>query len=139
MLKPSQAIGVDSGDFVQTMVGAVEDVMGTVPASHIQQRPSAKGKYVSVTIGPINVDNSDQVPCRSEFPVFHVAPHEVCSVFHGFARQGTCFYGPGAGNRDLLYYEARQAVKILSLNLGWPRCGSLRHYIGTGVEMGIDC
>jgi putative lipoic acid-binding regulatory protein len=57
-----KAIGMGGEDFVQSMVGAVESAVGsTVQPSRVQQRPSAKGKYISVTIGPVMMQNSDQV------------------------------------------------------------------------------
>ena len=57
-----KAIGMGGQDFVDSMVGAVEAAVGSqVQRGRVQQRPSAKGKYVSVTIGPVLIETSDQV------------------------------------------------------------------------------
>ncbi|CAN6238208.1 unnamed protein product [Urochloa humidicola] len=56
------AIGTGGDDFVQSMVVAVESVIEErVPEGQISQKVSAKGKYVSVKIGPIRVVSSEQV------------------------------------------------------------------------------
>lgn len=56
------AIGSGGDDFVQAMVGAVESVLQCpVPEDEIKLSMSSKGKYVSVRIGPVAVDSSDQV------------------------------------------------------------------------------
>ncbi|CAD6244349.1 unnamed protein product [Miscanthus lutarioriparius] len=48
------AIGTGGDDFVQSMVVAVESVIEErIPEGQISQKVSAKGKYVSVKIGPI--------------------------------------------------------------------------------------
>ena len=47
---------------MDSMLGAVEGVIGSaVHEESVQSRPSAKGSYVSVTIGPVTVQNRDQV------------------------------------------------------------------------------
>ena len=56
-----KAIGEGGDDFVQSMASAVEQVLGPVKRDCIRQRLSAKQKYVSVTIGPVRVEHSDQV------------------------------------------------------------------------------
>ncbi|CAN6251652.1 unnamed protein product [Urochloa humidicola] len=56
------AIGTGGDDFVQSMVVAVESVIEErIPEGQISQKVSAKGKYVSVKIGPIRVVSSEQV------------------------------------------------------------------------------
>ncbi|KAF8689530.1 hypothetical protein HU200_041861 [Digitaria exilis] len=56
------AIGTGGDDFVQSMVVAVESVIEErIPEGQISQKMSAKGKYVSVKIGPIRVVSSEQV------------------------------------------------------------------------------
>ncbi|KAL5208513.1 hypothetical protein ABZP36_032948 [Zizania latifolia] len=56
------AIGTGGDDFVQSMVAAVESVLEEqIPKGQISQKVSAKGKYVSVKIGPICVVSSEQV------------------------------------------------------------------------------
>ncbi|KAF8686222.1 hypothetical protein HU200_043603 [Digitaria exilis] len=56
------AIGTGGDDFVQSMVVAVESVIEErIPEGQISQKISAKGKYVSVKIGPIRVVSSEQV------------------------------------------------------------------------------
>ena len=57
-----KAIGVVGEEFVQAMTAAVESVLGSsLHEECIQQRPSAKGSYVSVTLGPVLVQNTDKV------------------------------------------------------------------------------
>ena len=47
---------------MQAMRAAVESVLGSpLHEECIQQRPSAKGSYVSVTLGPVLIQNTDQV------------------------------------------------------------------------------
>ncbi|KAH7429165.1 hypothetical protein KP509_09G033500 [Ceratopteris richardii] len=56
------AIGSGGDDFVQAMVGAVESVLQyPIPEDEVRMSMSSKGKYVSVKIGPVAVDSSDQV------------------------------------------------------------------------------
>lgn len=56
------AIGSGGDDFVQAMVRAVESVLQCpIPEEEIKLSMSSKGKYVSVRIGPVAVDSSDQV------------------------------------------------------------------------------
>lgn len=56
------AIGSGGDDFVQAMVGAVESVLQCpIPENEVKLSMSSKGKYVSVRIGPVAVDSSDQV------------------------------------------------------------------------------
>jgi putative lipoic acid-binding regulatory protein len=57
-----KAIGVGGGAFVQAMVNAVESVIGEpVHEECVQERPSSKGSYISVTVGPVLMHNRDQV------------------------------------------------------------------------------
>jgi len=62
---PSQrvftAIGTGGDDFKTNMKQAVEEVVGTVHLECVSERPSSGGKYVSVRIGPVWVENADQV------------------------------------------------------------------------------
>ncbi|WVZ04977.1 hypothetical protein V8G54_018323 [Vigna mungo] len=56
------AIGTGGEDFVQAMVVAVESVIQQpIPQGRVKQKLSARGKYVSVNIGPVQVDSSEQV------------------------------------------------------------------------------
>ncbi|WOG88673.1 hypothetical protein DCAR_0207908 [Daucus carota subsp. sativus] len=56
------AIGLGGDDFVQAMVVAVESVLQQqIPEDLVKQKISSKGKYVSVTIGPVQVASSEQV------------------------------------------------------------------------------
>lgn len=56
------AIGSGGDDFVQAMVGAVESVLQCpIPEDEVKLSMSSKGRYVSVRIGPVAVDSSDQV------------------------------------------------------------------------------
>ncbi|KAK9865292.1 hypothetical protein WJX84_002531 [Apatococcus fuscideae] len=56
-----KAIGEGGDDFVRSMASAVEQVLGPLQQDRIRQRLSKKATYVSVTIGPVQVDRSDQV------------------------------------------------------------------------------
>jgi putative lipoic acid-binding regulatory protein len=61
-----KAIGVGGSDFVQSMVGAVETAVGSpIHEESVQHRLSARGSYISVTIGPVIVQNRDQVSFQS--------------------------------------------------------------------------
>ncbi|XP_023527821.1 uncharacterized protein LOC111790920 [Cucurbita pepo subsp. pepo] len=56
------AIGTGGDDFVQSMVVAVESVLQKpIPEGKVRHKLSAKGKYVSVNIGPVQVISSEQV------------------------------------------------------------------------------
>ena len=56
------AIGTGGEDFVQAMVVAVESVIQQpIPQGRVKQKLSARGKYVSVNIGPVQVVSSEQV------------------------------------------------------------------------------
>uniref|UniRef100_A0A0D6R999 Uncharacterized protein n=1 Tax=Araucaria cunninghamii TaxID=56994 RepID=A0A0D6R999_ARACU len=56
------AIGTGGDDFVQAMVGAVESVLQhPIPEGRVTHKLSSRGKYVSVNIGPVKVDSSEQV------------------------------------------------------------------------------
>ena len=56
-----KAIGSGGDDFTQTIVQAVEAVVGPVREDRILQRPSSQGKFVSVTLQDVSVQNPDQV------------------------------------------------------------------------------
>jgi putative lipoic acid-binding regulatory protein len=43
------------------MLAAVEGVVGSVHVECVSQRPSSGGKYLSVRIGPVWVQDADQV------------------------------------------------------------------------------
>jgi len=62
---PSQrsftAIGSGGSDFADSIVSAVERQLGPVHLECIGQRESSNGKYLSVTVGPVWVQNADQV------------------------------------------------------------------------------
>ncbi|AES72028.1 putative YbeD-like domain-containing protein [Medicago truncatula] len=56
------AIGTGGDDFVQAMVVAVESVIQQpIPQGSVKHKVSARGKYVSVNIGPVQVVSSEQV------------------------------------------------------------------------------
>ena len=56
-----KAIGVGGSGFVRAMVSAVESVVATpVHEECVQERPSSKGSYISVTVGPVLLHNRDQ-------------------------------------------------------------------------------
>ena len=47
---------------MQAMVGAVEGVIGApVHEECVQERPSSRGSYISVTVGPVLLHNREQV------------------------------------------------------------------------------
>ncbi|KAK9803474.1 hypothetical protein WJX73_005708 [Symbiochloris irregularis] len=57
-----KAIGQGGQSFASNMQAAVENVLGPVHSDFIHQRLSkGKGNYISVTIGPCTVHNSEQV------------------------------------------------------------------------------
>lgn len=56
------AIGTGGDDFVQSMIVAVESVLQQpIPEGKVRHKFSAKGKYISVNIGPVQVISSEQV------------------------------------------------------------------------------
>ncbi|CAI8598076.1 unnamed protein product [Vicia faba] len=56
------AIGTGGDDFVQAMIVAVESVIQQpIPQGSVKHKLSARGKYVSVNIGPVQVVSSEQV------------------------------------------------------------------------------
>lgn len=55
-----KAIGQGGQEFVDSMVGCVEKVVGPIHEECVSQRASAKGNYVSVTLS-VWVENPDQV------------------------------------------------------------------------------
>jgi len=48
------AIGSGGEPFKETMVKAVEEVVGTIHQECISERSSSKGRYLSVTVGPLS-------------------------------------------------------------------------------------
>ena len=57
-----KAIGVGGSEFVQAMKVAVESVLDApIHEECVQERPSSKGSYISVTLGPVLLYNRDQV------------------------------------------------------------------------------
>jgi len=56
-----KAIGSGGDDFKQTIVRAVENVLGPVKEDRVLQRPSSQGKFVSITLKDVKVQNPDQV------------------------------------------------------------------------------
>lgn len=55
-----KAIGSGGDDFVRSMASAIKSVthVDDIPSS---ARPSAKGNYISATLGPVMMESSDQV------------------------------------------------------------------------------
>lgn len=43
------------------MVAAVEDVVGRISNDRVTQRKSKNGKFVTVTIGPVFMEDAEQV------------------------------------------------------------------------------
>lgn len=56
-----KAIGEASTDFERSMVAAVEDVVGSISGDRVTQRHSKNGKFVTVTIGPVYMEDAEQV------------------------------------------------------------------------------
>jgi putative lipoic acid-binding regulatory protein len=56
-----KAIGSGGEDFKQTIIRAVEDVVGPVKEDRVVQRPSSQGKFISITLKDVKVQNPDQV------------------------------------------------------------------------------
>lgn len=56
-----KAIGSGGDDFKQTIVRAVEDIVGPVNQDRVMLRPSSQGKFISVTLRDVKVQNPDQV------------------------------------------------------------------------------
>ncbi|GJP39804.1 hypothetical protein CLOM_g24144 [Closterium sp. NIES-68] len=61
-LREFTAIGSGGGDFAVAMVLAVQSVIPTdTPELQVVTRESATGRYISVKIGPVRMDSSEQV------------------------------------------------------------------------------
>ena len=60
-LRGFKAIGLGGDSFVGKMKTAVESIVGPVPEDMVRVRPSSKGKYNAVDIGPVMVMNVEQV------------------------------------------------------------------------------
>lgn len=56
-----KAIGSGGDDFKQTIIRAVEDIVGPVNQDRVMERPSSQGKFISVTLRDVKVENPDQV------------------------------------------------------------------------------
>ena len=59
-----KAIGSGGDDFKQTIVRAVEDIVGPVNQDRVMERPSSQGKFISVTLRDVKVQNPDQVTLK---------------------------------------------------------------------------
>lgn len=55
------AIGTGGVEFESDMVAAVASVLGPIHSDFVSSRPSSKGAYVSVRIGPVWVTSAEQV------------------------------------------------------------------------------
>ncbi|KAG2435001.1 hypothetical protein HYH02_011999 [Chlamydomonas schloesseri] len=55
------AVGTGGQDFKQAMVAAVESVVGYVHTECVAEKHSSARKYISVTVGPVWVENGDQI------------------------------------------------------------------------------
>ncbi|KIZ01420.1 hypothetical protein MNEG_6539 [Monoraphidium neglectum] len=58
-LREFTAIGSGGSSFRQSMVNAVQAVVGHV--ERVTQRQSTSGRYVSVTVGPVLVSSADDI------------------------------------------------------------------------------
>ncbi|KAL3161072.1 hypothetical protein ABBQ38_009455 [Trebouxia sp. C0009 RCD-2024] len=56
-----KAIGSGGDDFKQAIVRAVENIVGPVHQDRVMERPSSQGKFISITLRDIKVQNPDQV------------------------------------------------------------------------------
>ena len=61
MFKGIGTTGDDASAFAAAIVDAVASVVGPVDAAAVQTRESSGGKYVSVSVGPVTVQNGDEV------------------------------------------------------------------------------
>jgi putative lipoic acid-binding regulatory protein len=56
-----KAIGFGGDEFVKAMRDCVESVLGTLDDTVVQTKESSGGKYISVTFGPVVVENPEQI------------------------------------------------------------------------------
>lgn len=56
-----KAIGEANDAFCEAMVVAVTDVVGPIHPEFVSKRSSKNGKYITVTVGPVWVQDADQV------------------------------------------------------------------------------
>lgn len=65
------AIGMGTPEFKASMVQAVTSVVGEpLQPNQLSERPSSKGQYVSLTIGPVVVTSPEQVSAHGECPAY---------------------------------------------------------------------
>lgn len=74
-----KCVGLADDSFREAMVQSVEEVIGTkIHPESVNIRPSSKGKYISVQIGPVIIKTPEQVRARAHSPVscmyFHLVP-----------------------------------------------------------------
>ncbi len=96
--------------FAASMRSAVEGVLGHVHEGDVSLRPSSAGKYISVTVGPVLVENGDQVrpACLPLFPV-------VCFPVLGLRLTP---WGGSEGAQHICGDEGRRALEILHMTVG---------------------
>lgn len=58
-----KAIGNGGSAFSAAMLAVIEKIVGPVQASCITERPSSKGSYMSVTIGPVSAGTCPSPTC----------------------------------------------------------------------------
>jgi putative lipoic acid-binding regulatory protein len=56
-----KGIGEGGQSFVESMISAVESVVGPVAADNVRENKSSGGRYISVSVGPVCVTSGDQV------------------------------------------------------------------------------
>lgn len=61
MQRSFTAVGTGGQEFRQAMVAAVERVVGSVHEECVSERHSSQRKYISVTVGPVWIQNGDQI------------------------------------------------------------------------------
>lgn len=70
-----KAIGSGGDDFKQTIIRAVEDIVGPVNQDRVMERPSSQGKFISVTLRDVKVENPDQVISKRHCNMTITAEH----------------------------------------------------------------
>ena len=103
-----KAIGSGGEDFKQTIVRAVEDVVGPVKEDRVVQRPSSQGKFISITLKDVKVQNPDQV-CRQAASL-QTTTSGVLSCTAALVKH---FYTPDVYLQVLAVYEAMRRDKRL--------------------------
>ena len=110
-----KAIGSGGDDFKQAIVRAVENIVGPVQQDRVLERPSSQGKFISITLRDVRVQNPAQVSLHCLVSAEHailkpaLGTHPTSLPYHiGMLHTGT---------GSICCDEKGQTVEILPLRV----------------------